>query len=441
MPRGLFVRNGNWTPAVATPRFIAGKSLRGIGIGLNKDGVPTGTGARGGWTQSRIAERLDMALYVGEVQGGHAGRHEAIIDAKTWERTSELRAARVARAHTGRHATTHLLGGGLLHCQCGASMYPRTDTRSGRDTYRCRGRDERTSPDCTMPPLPRAYVDGRVRAFLSSEVLSPGLARGELQDEAKCAAREARKAATAAERDAAKQEQRLANLRLEWLDRTITRGEYEEVKAELQTALTEAKRAASEARRTAEAIANPSADLLAAVESIRQAAVAEAKRAEGVAAQRAVLERIFAYFRAITLPLAESRHADAPDGHADGEGFALRPKRGGPAVWVLVVPEFRPEVEARWVGTTPMDPLTELKPRQAQNVRDGLPCLYASGPLYPPPDARPARPAASPFGTSSAVAVARTGTRRRASARPGAPRRRRGRGPSREWARSARRGT
>jgi recombinase/recombinase-like zinc beta ribbon protein len=288
--------------------YNEGRALRAIARGLNEESLKGPLG--GAWSQARVADRLDMPLYVGLLQGGYTGRHDALIDQRTWDRTRELRDTAHERApRGGRHANAHLLGHGLLRCECGASMYPRTDTRSGRDTYRCRGRDERTSPDCTMPPLPRAAVDGAVRAFLAQEVMSPELARGEIDREATRAAAEARR----------------------------------------------------EARRVAQAIAKPSPDLLAAVEAIRNAAADEAADAQGLAAQRLALGRIFDRFEAERL--GDVKNEDVKqDAFSGGSGpltFGVRGRGGRPAAIYWLKPVSRAELAGRmpdWITPPRLPP-------------------------------------------------------------------------------------
>jgi site-specific DNA recombinase len=224
--------------------YDSGRSLRGIARDLNLEGVRGPLG--GTWSQGRVADRLDMPLYAGYVGGGAEGRHEPLIDSDTWRRTREQRDSGnqeldiLNRRKAGRRPNSHLLAGGHLRCRRGASMYPRKDTRSGRDTYRCRGRDERTTT-CDMPPLPAFEVDAAVREYIAGTVFSPALAAGELGDEAKRAAKEARRVAAEAEREVRKQEDRLKRLRVEFLDGVFTRTEYEDTRADLEAAMSSAR--------------------------------------------------------------------------------------------------------------------------------------------------------------------------------------------------------
>jgi len=364
--------------------YNAGVALRAIARGLNEEGIKGPLG--GSWSQGRVADRLDLDLYAGKVGGGEQGRHEAIVGAKTWERTIALRTASAGRNGTrkaGRRSNTHLLGDGLLKCRCGASMYPRKDTRSGRDTYRCRGRDERTHI-CSMPPLPRADVDGAVRAYIAGHVLSPGMASGEIAAEAKEAAKEATKQAALAERDASSAERRLKSGRMLLLDEELTREEWREMEDEIKADLASARKRAAEARRVAEAIRNPSAELLDAVESIRSAAADEAKDAGTLAKQRAAIERLFETFEVVAGPLEQTapvvpaavaqivaqQEAAVEEALEDSPAEFVVKARGAGPLRVFLVPIPRPEVAERF-GATPLDSLPELS---SQSVRIGFPC-------------------------------------------------------------------
>jgi len=377
--------------------YNAGRALRAIARDLNTEGFRGPLG--GSWSEGRVADRLDLSLYAGIVGGGERGRHEPIIDAETWARTRALRGAsaeREGKRKGGRRSSTHLLGNGLLTCGCGASFYPRKDTRSNRDTYRCRGRDERLT-DCDMPPLPRSAVDAAVRNYIAGHVLSPGMAEGELEAEAKKAARDATKQAEVAEREASKIEKRLFNGRKSMLDDEppFTPSEWRKLKADLEGELRVARERAAEAKRITAALRAPSADLLGAVEAIRQAAADEAADAKTLAAQRAAIERIFTRFEVIAssvedapAPPADPVVADlvAQQAHVAGQAvedvpeFEFKPKRGRPAMRVAIVPIPRPEVADRF-GAIPLDSLPELGPTAtSQNIRNGSPWRYSRMP-------------------------------------------------------------
>jgi len=184
-------------------------------------------------------------------------------------------------------------------------MYPRKDTRSGRDTYRCRGRDDRTT-DCTMPPLPRAEIDGRVRDYIAGQVLSPGMAEGEISREAEIAAKEAAKVAAAAEREVTKIDGEIRNGKRRMLEDEPPFGptEWREFKAELEAQRTTAAAKAAHYRQVAQDLKRPSGDLTAAVEAIRSAAAQEAAAdTPTLAAQQVAIGRLFECFEVLTGPV------------------------------------------------------------------------------------------------------------------------------------------
>jgi site-specific DNA recombinase len=345
--------------------YVAGKSLRGIGGDLNTDKIKAPRG--GVWTQGRIAERLDNPVYIGEI-GGKPGLHEAIIDTDTWDRTRALRSRPTPR-RGGRKSNTHLLGNGLLICECGAPMYPRRDTRSARHTYRCRGRDERAT-QCDMPPLPATALDAAVREWISSYVFSEGLASDALSKAAKRASADASKTATAAARQVADAESKLRNGQVAMLSDAppFDPSDWREIQADLKAEVATAKQREVDARKIADALKRPPAELRSAAAAVREAAKAEAADADTVAAQRAAIERIFARFDVLTGPV------DAPDADTDAETaigkaqtealdddlprFQFKPQER-PKLDVVLIPQPRPEIVAQ-VGGIPIDALPEL---------------------------------------------------------------------------------
>jgi len=361
--------------------YLAGTPLRTIARSLNEEGV---RGPLGGvWSSGRVGDRLDLALYAGYVGGGERGRHEPLIDADTWQRVKDLRSAsaeREGKRKSGRQSNSHLLGNGLLVCSCGASMYPRKDSRSRRDTYRCRGRDER-STDCDMPAVPRRELDAAVRGYIAGQVLSPGLAEGELQSEAKKAEQEAAAEAAAAAARVSKLEARLRRARDLMLDGKLEPDEYAAMKEEMSVEMASARTRATEASRLAAQLRAPSNEIMAAVEAIRRMAADEARDATSVASQRTAISRLFSRFEIVSsatddeppeaLPdnvraLVEQQNAAVEEATEGTPEFSYKPY-GQPVRRVILVPIPRQEVAERF-GWDPIDGLPEL-----QNVRKGLP--------------------------------------------------------------------
>lgn len=138
---GYRVRDGLHRPdAVEAPilaemyrRYVAGESIRGLTLWLNRQGVRTVPGYRkhggGPWSQAGVRRCLDSGFGAGLilVHGeAHRGAHEPVIDNATWE---AYRAARAARRPLRRAASSPYLLSGLLRCgelvdgqACGGGM-------------------------------------------------------------------------------------------------------------------------------------------------------------------------------------------------------------------------------------------------------------------------------------------------------------------------------
>lgn len=362
--------------------YNAGKPLRAIARALNEEGV---AGAKGGaWTQARVADRLDNALYAGFVGGGEQGRHEPLVSAGLWAHTRDLRNATAqrrgkgadGRTKGGRSSTALLLGDGMLRCSCGASFYPRRDSRTKRGSYRCRGRDERVS-DCDMPALPGTKIDAAVRSYIANHVFSPGMASSDLETQAKAAAPDAAKQASAAEREASALQAKLERGRDMMLsdDPPFMPSEWQAHRAKVEAQITAAKKRATDARALAEDLTQPSSGLLAAVEAIRKAAVAEAADGETLARQRNAIGRIIERFDVAAFPAAAGRKL------APGERELVLAQDAATADIIEPELEFehKPRGRARLTvslvpiprGDVPLAGLADL--RAGQNVRNGLP--------------------------------------------------------------------
>jgi DNA invertase Pin-like site-specific DNA recombinase len=155
--------------AVAVARIfteaLEGLSQSEIARGLNRDGYRTTHGKA--WSQNRVSTTIQSRLYIGEVQykGEWAkGEHQPIVSMETFEKAQKLRIERRRRGKQGGRPTRekrHLLTGGLLHCECGATRRARSD---GDGWYICDGHHS-GSTTCTRPAVPRAPVDRAVLAY------------------------------------------------------------------------------------------------------------------------------------------------------------------------------------------------------------------------------------------------------------------------------------
>src|SRR4051794_30931581 len=119
---------------------LAGRSITAIARELQRDGVPT---LRGGpWRQSTVSGLLRNPTYIGLIRyDGETfpGHHEALIDPATWRRAQDLLSVRPNKARGRPPKGPHLFRGGLLRCECGEAMVPRTN--GGYQMYYCNGRN------------------------------------------------------------------------------------------------------------------------------------------------------------------------------------------------------------------------------------------------------------------------------------------------------------
>lgn len=345
---------------------------------------------RGGqWKPNRIADRLDQPIYAGLVKFGKTGKHDALIDARTFRLAQERRQATKTLASSGRgtaasqgrgrQPAVHLLSHGLLKCACGASMAPRVDSRSGRRTYRCVTRlskmNQGATP-CIVPALPQALVDGVVLRYLANEVVSPGLTAGELEAEQERATADARKARAEAERAAREASDRLEAAEVKWLDGKLTDERYGKLRDRLEGERAAAEREGVQATATIEALSDPDPDAFAAVERLRADLDGAAADAASLGHYRQLIVKLFDSFELIQ---GDADAAEEVEGFPTIPTFLYKqpsPRKGTTAEHRFVLlPNLRPDLAALY-GSDPLVPAPV-----GLIERNGLPCLYASGPL------------------------------------------------------------
>src|SRR5215216_2341515 len=85
------------------------------------------------------------------------GEHEAIVYEERWRKAAELMAARPKRG-TGRPPKgRHLFRGGMLRCECGMAMVPRTQGKN--EYYYCHQHSSLGDEFCSMTDVRRALID------------------------------------------------------------------------------------------------------------------------------------------------------------------------------------------------------------------------------------------------------------------------------------------
>jgi DNA invertase Pin-like site-specific DNA recombinase len=151
--------------------YVAGSSELGIAKRLTADGIRTKTGAAR-WHPSTIRRILTSPIYVGELQSNGErvpSNIKPIISRKLWEACQQRRESLGSTKGSGRGRPPKgpfLFTGGLLRCDCGSAMVPRSEA----DVYRCSGRSQYGSDFCDQPQLSRKLVDESVFAYFASRL-------------------------------------------------------------------------------------------------------------------------------------------------------------------------------------------------------------------------------------------------------------------------------
>jgi DNA invertase Pin-like site-specific DNA recombinase len=283
--------------------YLAGRSLTAIAQGLNADGILT-MAKKKRWSPVMVRAMLRRPTYAGLLRDGEElikATHEAIIDRKTWEQTQALHRAKARTHKRGRPSSgRHLFRKGFLRCGiCGSSMVPITERRAqSNEYYRCQGRAEDASA-CSMRFASRARIDDAVYAYFEQLELDLGGTHRQLLASLERQQAETRSLLDEAEQEAQAAAQRLARVRHDYTDGELSAAEWRELRGELESEATAAEAEAERLRtKLAEseaeaALSEVEADVLAQLAQIRAEIAEEVLGAEGAAAVRAVLMRLF----------------------------------------------------------------------------------------------------------------------------------------------------
>jgi site-specific DNA recombinase len=192
--------------------FAGGQSLSAIARGLYREGVPT---LRGGpWRQSTVSGILRNPVYVGRIRYDgetFSGQHEPLIDEATWQRVQDLLGARPRQGRGRPSVGLHLFRGGMLRCECGEAMVPRTN--SAYQMYYCNGRSKLGRAFCDMPHLRRAEIDQAVYRYFEQVALDVEATRRTILDARSRKLAEVRALLEQAQHEARRAEERLARVR------------------------------------------------------------------------------------------------------------------------------------------------------------------------------------------------------------------------------------
>jgi DNA invertase Pin-like site-specific DNA recombinase len=280
--------------------FVAGRSLTAIARDLHRDGVPTLRGRY--WRQSTVRGILENQKYLGRVtHRGEVfpGNHEPIVDGETFQRARALLAGRSNRR--GRPPKgPHLFRNGMLRCECGEAMVPRTN--GGHEYYYCNGHQKLGADFCSMTSIRRADVDGAVYRYFEQVGLDVEATRLQLTDARERKLTEVGALGHQAEQEVRRAEERLARVRRDYTDGNLDAADWVSFRDEL-TAEMEAARAEAARLRQSEieverdtALLDAEHDILDRLAQIRRAISGEITDAAGVDAVRAALSRLFSAF-------------------------------------------------------------------------------------------------------------------------------------------------
>ena len=337
-----------------------GASFYAIGKELEKAGVKSPRGGKWSGNQA-VATRIKNDIYVGRVSGGVEGKHEALIDLDTWQRAQ----ARIASNQTlpgngrGRRPTAHLLGLGMLKCECGWSMRPVLDPSSKRRYYRCKRKAAQGAASCKVPNLPQGELDKALLSYLSDHVISAGLTATELDAERKAGETDAKKAKSAAERAVKQADSRRESAELKWLDGKIDDGRWTELQARFDAEREAAESERKQAEATLEALAEPDSDAIAAVERLRKDIAATAKDGGSLELWHTLIVKLYEHVEVLAGAETDEATVDLSDDDMGVPAFVHDGR-----IYALV-PQLRPELAALYGG----DPLVGAGDQLGQKGR------------------------------------------------------------------------
>ena len=275
--------------------FVAGQSMSGIAKALHTAGVPTRRGGR--WDASTIKAILRNPCYIGFIRWDdqliNAGEGPLIPQA-LWAEAQQLLDSKPSSRRGRPTRTPTLFRAGLLRCQCGASLSPRTRS-DGVPIYRCTTNIKLGKDACPMPEIKASEIDQKVIEYFLRCGVDIEATRQRLLDAMAQRIKSERSVLQSAERA-----EREATAALERLDRGFMNGSIEE--DDYSRMADKAKSELAGARAELERLRAQEAQALASVglEDVEQELLkrlAEIKDASGnIEAIRAALTRTFERF-------------------------------------------------------------------------------------------------------------------------------------------------
>jgi site-specific DNA recombinase len=272
---------------------------------LEVDKVPTSRGRK--WHQGTIATLARNPIYKGMINhNGEVlpGAHEAIIDPALWDEVNAMLTAKAKSSGGGKGRPPkgrHLFRKGMLRCECGASLVPRTNPNrrdKPYEIYRCYGKHQDPT-SCSMPPLQRAAIDSAVYNYFEQVALDVDATREQLAGARDQKLTETRALHSQAETERHRAEERLARVRRDYTDGNLDAADWaefrDEISAELEGARAHVERLSGQITETEQwgVLQDVERDTLAKLAELRRAIAGEIQDAEGVDAVRAALVRLF----------------------------------------------------------------------------------------------------------------------------------------------------
>jgi DNA invertase Pin-like site-specific DNA recombinase len=292
----------------------AGKSQSAIARELNAAGYRTARGHA--WSQPQIGQVLRDRIWLGELvnMAGTFKVMEPLIDPELWN--GVRRAFGRSGERCGRPSEKFLLVGGLLRCgSCGSSMRTRNEhytdgTRKNYEHYSCAGR-RYGSTLCKQGAVRREGIDGAVLAYFENVGLDIDATLAELTGE-----RDRRLALidgklTQARKVVADGERQIERLDTMMRDEGQTLDEWRRLAAVPQREVEAAQLALADLTAERDAVESAvdaidvAGDFLERITALRSTVAGEIVNAEGIAATRVALRRVFDGF--------VLHRADSPD--------------------------------------------------------------------------------------------------------------------------------
>ena len=285
-------------------RYLAGWGYVNIARELEAEGVLTATG-QSLWSAISVLNMVRNPVYAGLLRDGEKlieATHEAIVDRETWQKAQVLRKAKARTHKRGRPSVgKHLFRKGFLKCGiCGASMVPRTRRSSNprNEIYYCIGRI-RHPHTCDLSSIHRVDIDDAVYAYFGNLELDVEATREQLALSREQSLAKARDALSSAEGEAEAARERLERIKRDYVCGELGASEWREFKSELEPELliaeteTERLRGQLQEAESEGVLSQTTSELLGQLAEIRAEIAKEVKGAEGAAAVRAALMRLF----------------------------------------------------------------------------------------------------------------------------------------------------